>query len=242
MANPKISSLSVFFPCYNEESNVKKTIIAALKLLPQICKDYEIIIVDDGSSDGTKNRVKKLQNKYPDKIKLFSHKVNLGYGAALKTGFKESKKDWIFFTDGDGQFNMSELKLFLPHTSSFDVIIGYRKKRAEGFKRWLNAHLFKIAVQSLFNIKVTDIDCAFKLIKRSALKNISLSSDGAMISSELLYKLKKNGYQWKEIGVNHYLRLSGKATGSNIKVIIKAFIELFSLFWNERLLKKRRYA
>ena len=218
-------SLSLFYPCYNEEKNVESAIINALEILPKVANTYEIIIVNDGSCDRTKKLAENIAVAHKE-VKIINHLQNKGYGAALKTGFANSQYEWVFFTDGDLQFDLNQIEEFLPFTNAYQVIIGYRPHRAEGEVRALNARLFRLFVDALFSLHVKDIDCAFKLIKNEAVKKISLESNGAMISAELLYKLKKIGYKFKQLPVKHYPRKHGKPTGSNLKVIIKAGKEM----------------
>ena len=229
MLNNKLKSISIFYPCFNEEKNIPIFVNQALKVLPQIALRYEIIIVNDGSRDNTLKVAQKIAADN-SVVKIVNHKQNRGYGAALKSGFKASKFDWVFFTDGDLQFDLKQLIDFLPFTSKYSVIIGYRKTRAEGFQRALNAKILKITMNILYRLHVRDIDCAYKLIKKDALENIKLVSEGAFLSSELLYRLKKKGYKFKEICVNHYPRKFGNPTGNNIKVMIRGIKETFMLY------------
>ncbi len=224
-----LTSISIFFPCYNEELNIKPTIEAATKTISKIAKRYELIIINDGSTDGTEKIAKDIA-KNDVHIRVVSHPYNLGYGAALKTGIKESKYDWVFFTDGDLQFDLSELSLFIPYTTKYNVIIGYRKDRAEGQSRARNAKLFKVFIDILFRLHVKDIDCAFKLFKRSTLQSLTIESSGAFTSSEILYKLKKKKEVFMQIPVTHYPRKWGTPTGNNFRVIIKAAYEALKLY------------
>jgi glycosyltransferase involved in cell wall biosynthesis len=161
---------------------------------------------------------------------VVNHKKNKGYGAALKSGFKAAKYDWVFFTDGDLQFKLEQIKRLVTHTSTNDIIIGYRQKRAEGAFRAFNARLFKLYIDLLFRLNVRDIDCAFKLMKTDVIKSIHLESGGAFTSAEFLYKLKKQGYAFKQVGVTHLKRRFGKPTGSNLQVIIRAGFEALRLY------------
>ncbi|MCC6711434.1 MAG: glycosyltransferase family 2 protein [Candidatus Pacebacteria bacterium] len=225
----KLKSLSVFFPCFNEEKNIPFFVDEAINFLPKVADKFEIIIIDDGSSDKTKDVAEDLVKNFP-MVKLVSHQENRGYGAALRTGFEVAKYDWIFFTDGDLQFRLNQLANFIPYTQTHHVIIGYRKKRAEGKLRAFNASLFKLYIDLLFRVGVRDIDCAFKLFHRKTLQSLHLESTGAFTSSEILYKLKKRGEQFIQLPVNHSKRKFGSPTGNNIKVIIKAGIEALSLY------------
>jgi len=236
-----LESLTVFFPVYNEEDNIPLLIDSASKIIPQFANDYELIIINDGSNDNSKQIAENLiKNK--SHWRLVSHKEDLGYGEVLKTGIKEAKKEWLFFTDGDLQFNLQELANFLVYSDDFEVIIGYRHKRAEGLSRTINARLFKLYIDLLFRLRVKDIDCAFKLIKTDLLKNLTLNSGSAFTSSEILYRLKKQKIKFKELPVSHYPRKYGQATGANIKVIVKACSEAMQVYLITKFPQLKKYA
>lgn len=226
---PKLSSLSIFFPCYNEEPNVELFVKEALEVLPQIAEKFEIIVVNDGSSDKTAEVADNLA-KNNNMIRVIHHEQNKGYGAALRSGFRAAKYDWVFFTDGDLQFRLEQLKKFIKHTKDYDVVIGYRKNRADGAFRAFNARLFKLYIDILFRVHVRDIDCAFKLFKTEVIKSIELTSSGAFISAEFLYKLKKKHEAFRQIPVDHHERRYGNPTGNDPKVVIKAGFEALSLY------------
>lgn len=229
----KLKELSVFFPAYNEESNIERTIETAFGALPDVAEKYEVLIVNDGSKDKTEQVVKKLIKKYPQ-LSLITHNPNKGYGEALKTGFYQTKYDWITFTDADGQFDFSEIDKFvdIQLQTDADLVIGYYKKRAVSFRRKLNTWLWQQIVYVLFGLNVRDIDCGFKLINRRVINGISKleSGRGAFISSELLIKAQKKKFKIVEIPVNHYPRLTGKGTGADLNVIIQSFIDLGKLW------------
>lgn len=225
-----LPSLSLFFPAYNEAGNIEEAVKQALTILPKVAKKYEIIIVNDGSHDATLPIAKRLA-RTNKQVRIVSQ-ANKGYGSALKLGFVKSRYEWIFYSDSDLQFDISELQKFLRHTHKHQVIIGFRTKRAEGWNRQVFATGLKIWNKLLlsFPLSIRDIDCAFKLIHRSALTEIQpLFSDGAMISTELLLKLHRNRYDIKQIGVSHYARRIGKPTGNNFGVITKAIQDTFVL-------------
>ena len=226
-----LKSLTVFFPVFNEEENIPLLIDSASKIIPQLAEDYELIIIDDGSTDKSLNIAQEL-TRDKKQWRIIAHPKNLGYGEVLKTGIKAAKKEWLFFTDADLQFNLQELTDFLPYTNQYQAIIGYRVKRAEGFSRSINARLFKTYIDLLFRLHVKDIDCAFKLIKTDLLKNLTLNSGSAFTSSEILYRLKKKKIKFKELPVSHYPRRYGEATGANLKVIIKACYEALMTYLN----------
>lgn len=226
-----LKSLTVFFPVFNEEENIPLLIDSASRIIPQLAEDYELIIIDDGSTDKSLNIAQEL-TRDKKQWRIIAHPKNLGYGEVLKTGIKAAKKEWLFFTDADLQFNLQELTDFLPYTNQYQAIIGYRVKRAEGFSRSINARLFKTYIDLLFRLHVKDIDCAFKLIKTDLLKNLTLNSGSAFTSSEILYRLKKKKIKFKELPVSHYPRRYGEATGANLKVIIKACYEALMTYLN----------
>lgn len=227
-----ISELSVFLPAYNEESHVEKTTLKVKKVLEKIAGRWEIIIIDDGSTDKTGEIADRLGKKYR-KIKVIHHQPNRGYGAALKSGLYSSKYPWISFIDIDGQFDFSEAPKLIEKQkeTGADMVIGYYKKRKVPFYRKLNTFAWQFVVNMLFGLNVRDVDCGFKLINKKVLKKIpNLESErGAFISSEFLIKAKKFGFKIVEIGVTHY-PATRKGTGANLNVIIKSFVDLFRLW------------
>lgn len=228
-----ISELSVFFPAYNEEKNIKKTVENARKVLLKIANRWEIIIVNDGSYDNTLRIAKELA-KNDKRIRVVNHKLNRGYGSAFKSGFYNSRYSWISFTDSDGQFDFSEITNFITKQkeTNSDLVLGYYLKRQVPIYRKINTFLWESVVFLLFGLSVRDIDCGFKLVSKKVIDTIpKLESErGAFISSEFLIKAKKAGFKISEIGVHHYPRKSGKGTGANLNVIVKSFVDLFRLW------------
>lgn len=225
-----LSSLSIFMPAYNEEGNIATTIIDARSAAKQITRDYEIIVVDDGSRDRTAEVVMELA-KNDDRIRLVKHPQNKGYGAAVKTGLKSCKKDWIFFTDSDGQFHYDELPKFANASNKYDLIIGYRKKRMDPFHRVFVAQvLLKIWNFVLFGLTVRDVDCAFKLFKREVRDAVHLDTESAITVTEFIVKAKFLGFRILQLSVVHYPRKFGEQTGGNWRVIVRAAIESFGLY------------
>lgn len=229
----QINELSVFFPVYNEAANVEKTVIAAKKVLAKLAKKWEIIIVNDGSADNSGEIAKSLAAK-DKRIRLINHQRNKGYGAALASGFYGARYDWIAFTDADGQFDFSEISKFIEkqRQTEADLVIGYYLKRSVSFYRIAGSKLWELAIWILFGLKVRDIDCAFKMINKKVIKGIPKleSQRGPFVSSELLIKSKKAGFKISQVGVSHFPRTAGKATGTNYKVIISGFADLLKLW------------
>ncbi len=226
---PKVSSLSVFFPCYNEEANVENMVRKAQQILPEIAEKWEIIPVNDGSKDKTGEIIDRLAKEDPN-VHPVHHIKNQGYGGAVISGYNAAKYDLVFFTDGDLQFDLREITLLIEKLDEGDLILGFRKNRRDPLQRKLNAYLWGSLVKTLFNFKVKDVDCAFKLIKRRVIDKVQLSAGGAMVSTELLARANRAGFRFVEVGVTHYPRVAGTQTGANFKVILKAFRELFKLY------------
>lgn len=224
----KKHSISIFFPCYNEEQNVERVTREALAVAGSISDDYEILIVNDGSKDRTGEIADRLAQEHPA-VRAIHHEVNKGYGAALQSGFKNATKELVFYTDGDGQFKIEEITKLLPLIEEYDIVSGYRIKRQDSFVRKLNAFLWGALVNALFKIRVSDVDSAFKLYRRKIFDEITLISQGALIDTEVLARARAKGYTITEVGVNHYPRVAGEQTGAKLSVILKAFKELFKL-------------
>lgn len=222
-------SLSVVLPAYNEEDVIADTVEHVDKAISTICPDYEIIIVDDGSIDRTGEIIDGLavKNKHVSPV---HNRPNRGYGGALIAGFSAAEKDLIFFMDADGQFDIEDIKLLLPYISSYDAVLGFRKHRRDPLHRKINAFGWNTLVHMLFGLKVRDVDCAFKLYHAEVVRRADVRAEGAMINTEMLVKLTRLGYRFIQVGVHHYPRIGGKATGANLKVIFHAFKELIKLY------------
>lgn len=221
-------AISVFFPCYNEQQNVVRTVENAREVLEKIGADLEIIIINDGSSDETGHIADELAGR-DSRIKVVHHRRNLGYGAALQSGFGAATKELVFYTDGDGQFDMNEMPPLLPLMEEYDIISCYRLNRRDSMIRKINAWCWTKLVCLLFGLKLRDIDCAFKLYKREIFEHIELTSTGALIDAEILARAARKGYRIAQQGVHHYPRTAGSQTGAKFRVISRAFKELFEL-------------
>ncbi len=222
-------AISVFFPCYNEEANIKTTVNKAIAVLGQLADIFEVIIVDDGSTDKTGEIASALARE-DQRVRVWTHDTNRGYGAALRSGFAAAQYGAVCFTDADGQFDLKEIETFLLLIGTYDAVLGYRIKRQDKFYRKINTFIYKTAVNLLFRLGVRDIDCAFKMFRREVMNNITINSAGAVASAEMLIKAKRQGYRFVEVGVHHYARQAGQPTGAKLSVIFKAFIELFKLW------------
>jgi putative flippase GtrA len=219
-------SLSVVLPAYNEEQVIASTVEQVTRELANLTRDFEVIVINDGSTDHT-GAVLSALHKLDRRVRVLTHKRNQGYGATLADGFAAATNDLTFFMDSDGQFDIRELKRFLSLIDAYDAVIGYRIERQDTWMRKLNAWGWKLVVRLALGVRVRDIDCAFKLLRTDFLQRHPLETRGAMINAELLYKLKAVGCTFREVGVRHLPRQGGRATGANLRVIGRAFWELF---------------
>lgn len=227
----KLKEVSAFFPAYNEEGNIKNIVKTAEDILNKFSDKYEIIVVDDGSSDKTAEIVRNLSKKN-NKIRVVSHEKNMGYGMSLRTGFKNCKYEWIVFIDSDGQFDFSEFPNFIKEQekTKADLVVGYYVKRKVSLMRKINSRLWQLLIWSLLGLKVRDIDCGFKFIRKKVIDSMTLTSErGAFISTEFLVKAKEKKFKIVEIPISHYPRKAGQATGANLEVILSSFKDLYKI-------------
>ncbi len=230
----RLSELSYFFPAHNEEGNIEALVGDALAALPILAERFEIIVVNDGSTDRTRELADSLAAAHPDTVRVVHHPTNLGYGAALRSGFRVAKFDWVGFTDGDRQFAVSDLGRLttrIAEPDQPDVVVGFRIRRADPVIRTIYAKSYRLANRILFGLQVTDVDCACKLFRRATLRGLRVESGGAFFSAELLIKLRAAGRSVVEVGVPHYARTVGSATGARPAVVFRAVRD----FWNLRL-------
>lgn len=225
---PKKNTISVVLPSYNEEENIIKAIETTREVFYKHFDKIEIIVVNDGSVDHTARLVDKMVQNSTD-VRVVHHDKNIGYGAALRSGFLIAENELIFFTDSDLQFDMDEITRLLPWIKTHDIVSGYRDKRADSAVRKFNAWAWNRLVRFLLGVKVKDIDCAFKLFRKDVLDTLSLNSNGAMINTEILALANKNNFSFQEVPVTHLPRLKGEQTGANVLVVFKAFSELFKM-------------
>ena len=222
-------TLSVVFPAFNEEANIRHTVDSARLVLPKLAETWEIILVNDGSEDATSSLCDELAEQYPE-VRAIHHTDNRGYGAALKSGILAARHDYIFFTDSDGQFDLQELENLIEWAGHYEIVTGYRAKRQDPPHRLINAWGWRTLVRMVLGVKVRDIDCAFKIFQRSVFDRVQIRSVGAMVNTEILAQARSFGMRIHEVKVSHYPRRHGKPSGANLRVIAKAFRELFRLW------------
>ncbi len=221
-------SISAVIPAYNEERAIGSTVEAVVEALGGLVDDHEVIVVDDGSRDATASIVGALRERLPS-VRLVSHETNRGYGAALATGFATATRELLFLTDGDKQFDVRELAAFLPKLGEADLVIGYRRPRADPWVRRFYGWGWNVLVNLLFGHTARDVDCAFKLFPRRVLAELRVHSTGHTFSPELIIKARRAGYRVAEMRVSHYPRLAGQPKGARPDAILRALYELAKL-------------
>jgi len=224
-------SLSVFFPCYNDAGTIGSLVAQADAVAQEFTDDYEIIVVDDGSRDSSRELLVSLQARYP-RLKLVFHEANRGYGGALQSGFRAASKDYVFYTDGDGQYDVFELRRFLPiMQEGVDVVNGYKIARSDPLHRILIGVTYMRLMRLLFNFHVRDVDCDFRLIRREAVQSIHLEHTSGVICLELVKKLELAGYRFVEFPVHHYHRTYGRSQFFNFRRLFVTGVNIFRLWW-----------
>jgi len=219
--------LSVFFPAYYDEGNIRKVVESAVKVLEELkLKDYEVVVIEDGSPDRTGEVADEMAAKY-EKVRVIHHEKNMGYGATLKDGFTSARLDYVFYTDGDNQFDLNELKRFVALVPFADMIVGYRKKKQYSLYRKFTSLSYNYLLKLIFGLDYWDIDCAFKLFRRDLFDKITINSVDAFIDAEIMLKAKLLGYTSIEMGVTHLPRIDGVSTGARPSVILRTIKEVF---------------
>jgi glycosyltransferase involved in cell wall biosynthesis len=232
-SNQRLSGISVFLLAHNEEGNIERVVEGFKAELPKLTNDYEIIVVNDGSSDQTGKIAEDMAAADPH-VRVVHHPSNRGYGAAVISGINAASKAYVLLSDGDGQFDPTDFARLAAKVGDYDVVVGRRVRRADPFMRRLNGRAWSILMRLLFGLRITDVDCGFKLFRREVLSDLELEAKGAMITTELMAKLASRGARITEVGVRHLPRITGEQSGNSLWVIIRAFRELPTLYWKLR--------
>ena len=219
--------ISAVMPAFNEEANLEESVSRMARALGDWAHSYEIVVVDDGSQDGTAALLERLKAVHA-RLRVVRHPSNRGYGAAVRSGFAAACYAWIFLMDADNQFDPAEVGQLLTVAAGADIVAGYRRRRRDPLPRRLSAWAFFSLVRLFFGSLVRDVNCAFKLIRRDLLARMELRSEGALINTEVLVFARRLGARVIEVPVHHYPRLSGKQTGANPRVVLRAFKELLA--------------
>jgi glycosyltransferase involved in cell wall biosynthesis len=225
--------MSVFLLAHNEADNIERVVEGFKAELPNLTDDYEIIVINDGSSDQT-GQIADRMAATDNHVRVVHHAHNRGYGAAVISGINAASKTYVLLSDGDGQFDPADSALLAAKVPDYDVVVGCRIRRADPLMRRLNGKAWSALMRVLFGLRIRDVDCGFKLFRREVLGNLVLEANGAMITTELMAKLAERGARITEVGVHHLPRLAGEQSGNTLRVIMRAFKELVSLYWKLR--------
>lgn len=229
-SNNKSYGVSVFFPAFNDEDSIAKLIHEALEVMPRITNDYEVIVVNDGSSDGTAAVLDDLASKEP-RLRVIHHPRNRGYGGALRSGFESATKDLIFYTDGDGQYDVREMTNLIPlMIEDVDVVTGYKIKRSDSRRRIVLGAIYKFLARRMFGLPIRDVDCDFRLMRREAIQSVTLTSTSGVVCTEMVYKLSKAGYRFVETPVHHYPRLHGQSQFFTLRRVARTGYDFLKLW------------
>jgi glycosyltransferase involved in cell wall biosynthesis len=225
-------SISAFFPAYNDGGTIPSMVLTAIVTLRSITDDYEVIVVNDGSQDYTAEVLEELRSLYPDVLRVIHHPGNKGYGGALRAGFASAGKELIFYTDGDAQYDPHELRLLLPTMQDgVDVVNGYKIQRHDPFFRIIIGRIYHWIAKLSFGLKLRDVDCDFRLIRRSVFDKVQLQSDSGVICVEMIKKFQDAGCAIAEVPVHHYHRAYGKSQFFNFRRIARVARDLSRLWW-----------
>jgi glycosyltransferase involved in cell wall biosynthesis len=230
--------LSVFFPAYNDSGTIASMVIRAVQAASELTPDYEIIVVDDGSADATPQILDELARTYPH-VRVVHHPTNRGYGGALQTGFRSATKELIFYTDGDAQYDPAELAvLWRQMSENVDLVNGYKISRSDPLHRIVIGRVYHHIVTLLFGLSMRDVDCDFRLMRRSIFEKINLEKTSGVICLEMMKKIHDGGFRLVEVPVHHYHRAFGKSQFFNFPRIAKTGVDVMRL-WFELVVRRR---
>lgn len=233
-------SLTIFFPCLNDAEALGELLPRADQVARELTEDYEILVIDDGSDEENRKLLKELEKTY-SRLSLVFHRENQGYGGALRSGFRHATKDWVFYTDGDGQYDIFELReLWSRRAEGADVINGYKRARQDAFHRVFLGGLYRRFTRIFFKTPIRDVNCDFRLIRRQVFQHIQLRQTGAAICLELVKKIERAGFRFLEVPVHHYARSHGQSRFFNPLSLIKAGWGVLSLTWELAATKRER--
>ncbi len=231
MAAPAPESLTIFFPCYNDAGTIGSLVAGAHVVGTESGRPFEIVVVDDGSTDASAAILEELKIRYPE-LEVVYHGANRGYGGALRSGFSAATKDLVFYTDGDGQYDVLELKKLLPAMQEgVDVVNGYKISRSDPWHRIVIGKVYLVLMRLLFQLRVRDVDCDFRLMRRSALESISLKHSSGVICLELVKKLERAGYRFVDFPVHHFHRVHGRSQFFNFRRLFATGVNILRLWW-----------
>lgn len=231
MSGEKLS-ISAFFPAYNDAGTIASMVVTILLTLRELTDDYEVLVIDDGSQDHTPQVLDELARIYPDEVRIIHHPQNRGYGGALRSGFAHATREWIFYTDGDAQYDPRELKNLVALVSDdMDFINGWKIERNDPLHRIIIGHIYQYVIKFLFSLELRDVDCDFRLMRRSVFDRVKLTSDSGVICVEMMKKVQENGFKLGETPVHHFHRAYGKSQFFNFRRLFRVSKDLTKLWW-----------
>ncbi len=227
-----VPSLSVFFPAYNDAGTIASLVMTAVQVAGTLTPDFEVIVVNDGSRDDTPRLLDQLARIYPDHVRVVHHEQNRGYGGALRTGFATATKDWVFYTDGDGPYDPSEVTArWTKMTDDVDWVNGWKISRSDPAHRIVIGRLYHHVVKTLFRLRVRDVDCDFRLMRRRIFETVHLEKDSGVICVEMMKKFQDAGFRVAEHPVHHYHRAHGRSQFFNFARVFRTLVDLMKLWW-----------
>jgi len=234
----KKMSLSCFCPCYNDAGSIASMVVLMDKVARSVTDDYEIIVIDDGSIDTSRMILRELESRYP-KLRLIFHEKNKGYGGALQAGFYGARKEFIFYTDGDFQYDITEMpKLAALMNDSVDVVNGFKIMRSDPLNRIVIGYVYQYVMKRLFRFQIRDVDCDFRLMRRKVFEGLDLKYQSGVVCVEMIRKMQDRGVRFAEVGVSHYHRVYGRSQFFNVRRVFHVGRDLLRLWWDLVVMKK----
>lgn len=233
------TSISIFYPCYNDWGTMGSMVMLTVQTAERLGLDYDITLIDDGSDSHTHNLLDEILRTYPG-VRVIKHEQNRGYGGALRSGFSAATREWIFYTDGDAQYDVRELQVLLKHASpNVDVVQGYKITRHDPMHRRIIGRIYHYIVKTAFGLRLRDVDCDFRLIRRNVFDKVQLVSDSGVICCEMMTKIQWNGFRIVEVPVHHFERAHGKSQFFNFPRVARVARQLIGLWIRLTLLRRK---
>jgi glycosyltransferase involved in cell wall biosynthesis len=238
-AQPKPAGLSIFFPAYNDSGTIASMVMRAVQIASKLTPDFEVIVVNDGSADATPQIADELARMYPQ-VRVVHHPVNRGYGGALQSGFQAATRELIFYTDGDAQYDPAELEALWPRmTADVDLVNGYKISRSDPWHRIIIGRIYHHLVCTLFSLRLRDVDCDFRLVRKSIFEHVTLEKTSGVICLEMMKKIQDGGFRIAEVPVHHYHRAFGTSQFFNFRRVFHTGVDILRL-WFVLVVRARR--
>ncbi len=240
MENGTRDSLTIFFPAYNDWGTIASMVTLAHTVARELTDDFEVVVVNDASPDHLEQILDELSRLYPGTFRVVTHAVNRGYGGALRSGFGAAKKDFVFYTDGDAQYDVRELSALWARHDGADLVNGYKIRRSDPIYRAVVGRIYHHFTRMLFRLPVRDVDCDFRLIRRSVFDTVGLTVDSGLICVELMARIARGRFRIEQVPVHHYHRLHGKSQFFNIPRVARVLWGMGGLWWKIFVVEPRK--